>query len=56
MAEEAQEIVKMVIRLPGLEQMECLGMEVMGLEPIFYLELEVEVEVHQRLVSQEERV
>lgn len=54
MVEAVQETVKMVFRLQGLEQVECLEMAVTALEPILYLEAEVGVEVHQRAVSQEE--
>src|SRR4051794_37852558 len=56
MAEGVQETVKMVLRPPGLEQLERLEMEEMVLEPIFYLEAGAEAEVHQNPVFQEEVV
>ena len=56
MAEGAQETVKMVLQPQELGQVEFLEMVVMALEPIFYLDVGVEAEARQRLVSQEEQV
>jgi hypothetical protein len=46
MAEEVQETVKMVLQRLELDQAEYLEMAAMELEPIFYLELGAEVDVH----------